>query len=195
MIFSITFPTKRTSTTLRVNLYDSIAAITQQWADERIDNAKRILAEKGIKPQMQLPQSIANYQRVGKSGILIEFFANDYYIFVDEGVEGIGGGNKPKKVTTGKYKFKTPFVGRKMASSIQDWIARKPILVRQDKKESSKGSVIPRAERLSYAIAKSVKRTGIGKTMFWSDTFNEKAYEDLAQRIGQALGREVTITI
>jgi hypothetical protein len=177
------------------DLYNQIADITQQWADEKVKKAKGILNANGIHNQQQLPASIRTYQSIGKSGILIEFFANDYYIFIDEGVEGIGGGKKPKKPTTGKYKFKTPYVGRKMVDNIQDWIARKPILIRKNKTESAKQSVIPRAQSIAYVIAKSVKRTGIGKTMFWSDTFNEKAYEDLANRIGKALGREIKITI
>lgn len=177
------------------DLYNQIADITQAWADEKIKKAKGILNAHGIHNSMQLPMSIRTLQTVDKSGILIEFFANDYYIFVDEGVEGIGGGKKPKKPTTGKYKFKTPYVGRKMVDNIQDWIARKPILIRRNKTEDSKTSVVPRAQSIAYVMAKSIKRTGIGKTMFWSDTFNESAYEDLANRIGQALGREIRITI
>lgn len=214
MIFSITFLTKRTSTTLKVNLYDSIAAITQQWADERVENAKGILEKYGVRREMQLPASIANYQRVGKSGILIEFYANDYYIYVDQGVKGIGfnqgvlvGRNTKfnKKVsafgvqrsalTTGKYSYKTPFVSRKMVQNISDWIPRAQVLVRKDTSESSKGSVIPRKEQLAWAIAKNIKRTGIGKTLFWSDTFDDDAFVDLANRIAPVVGGQITITI
>lgn len=177
------------------DLYNQIADITKKWSSEKVTKAKGILNRYGIHERMQLPASIRTIQSIDKSGILIEFFANDYYIFIDEGVEGIGGGNKPKKPTTGKYRFRTPYVGRKMVDNIRDWVARKPILIRRDKNESSKQSVIPRAESVSFAIAKSIKRTGIGKTMFWSDTFNDDAYRDLANRIGKALGREITISI
>jgi hypothetical protein len=117
----------------------------------------------------------------------------DYYKYIDEGVKGIGGG-KRSAITTGKYFFKTPFVGRKMAKSIQTWIAQKPIQVRTSKSQS-KQDVIKQAEQLSYVIAKSIKKTGIGKTMFWSDTFNDEAFSNLADMIEKELGGEFKVQI
>lgn len=146
--------------------------------------------------------------------------AKDYYKYVDEGVKGIGFndlrggakvlkgrnvyspfkykpkdkvsafGNRRTAITTGKYSFKTKFVGKKMAKSIQSWIASKPIPIRTSKTASAKTHTIPKAEQLSWVIAKHIKRTGIGKTMFWSDTFNERAYQELADTIEETIATQ-----
>lgn len=176
-------------------LPDLINNITLQWANERVAKAKKILRDNGIDESKNLlPQSIIADQTITSNSIRIDFYASDYYIFIDQGVTGIGGGKKPLKPTTGKYKFKTLGVSKSMQMSIQNWVARKGIQVRKSKEESGK-LVIKRSYGVAYAIAKSIKRTGIGKTMFWSDTFNEKAYQDLADRIAKKLGGDFTIQL
>lgn len=181
------------------------------WAEQKIAKAKGILLQFDANASSSLSQSITFTQPIIRNGsIIININANDYYKFVDEGVKGIGNTsfksaktdkydikNKGYKttrssfreaITTGKYRFKTPYVGRKMVQSISDWITDKPILIRANKSESSKQSVIPRKETLAYAIAKSIKRTGIGKTMFWSNTFDDDSFTELSILIEQELG-------
>jgi len=171
---------------------DKIFAVTTEWANERIFQARELLKRSGIHEAQQLPASIHYDSELSPQTIIFSFYAADYYIYVDQGVEGLGPNKKP---TTGKFKFKTLSVSKGMAASIQDWIARKPILIRQDKKESSKSSVIPRAVSVSYAIAKTIKKTGIGKTLFWSNTFNEKSYKELGKRLEKSLGEAYRIEI
>lgn len=202
-----------------------LSSITTVWAQECVNKAKGILKRYNVNEGSSLASSLySNITKVG-NGIRIDFYASDYYIYVDEGVKGIGfndlrGGEKvlkgrnvynpgkykpPDKVstfgsrrnaiTTGRFSYKSKFVSSKMAKSIQSWIATKPIPIRTDKFKSAKTHTIPTAENLSWAIAKHIKRTGIGKTMFWSDTFNEKAYQDLADRIAKKLGGEYTIQL
>ena len=181
-------------------IQNKIANVLQQWSDERIVNAKGILASKNSNASMNLSQSLVTFDvKVQGDAIRIGIgFANnpkqqasDYYKYVDEGVKGIGGGKK-SALTTGRYSFKNAFVPKKMVSSIQMWIAQKGIRVRNSKQEKGV-NVIKRSEQLAYVIAKSIKRTGIGKTMFWSDTFNQKAYDDLVERIEKATGKSYTI--
>jgi hypothetical protein len=188
-------------------LAEQITMITHEWANERIHKAKAILKRYDIDDDRnQLPLSIITKQKNTATGVLIEFYANDYYIYVDQGVQGIGFSSYPLKtlskrpqvfrqaITTGKYKYKTPFVNREMVESISDWISRKKIPIRTSKTQSTQ-SVINKKMSLSFAIAKNIKRTGIGKTLFWSDTFNDEAYNDLADRIGKKLGGDFNITI
>jgi len=177
------------------SLPDLINNITIEWANERIAKAKKILNDNNIHPSKGslLPQSLISDQTITNNGIRIDFYASDYYIFIDEGVTGIGGGKKLKP-TTGKYKFKTAAVSRAMLKNIQNWVVRRGIPIRKSPDEKT-SVVINNSFAASYAIAKSIKRTGIGKTMFWSDTFNEKAYKDLADRIAKKIGGEYTIQL
>jgi len=177
------------------SLPDLINNLTIEWANERIAKAKKILNDNNIHPSKGslLPQTIISKQSIDGNSLRIDFFADDYYIFIDKGVTGIGGGKKPLKPTTGDYKFKTSFVSRAMQESMKDWIRRRG--VKPPEEFMPKASAIKRTEGWSYVVAKSVKRTGIGKTMFWSDTFNEKAYKDLADRIAKKIGGEYTIQL
>lgn len=199
-----------------------IADVLIDWAGERINNAKAILtkfeATTGVN---NLYNSIAfNAPEIesNKISIGIGFSkgssedANKYFMFVDEGVKGIGFasqkstarnvrsfgskasafGNKKTALTTGRFKFKNPYVGRKMVNSISEWIAGKPILIRTTKEQKGV-DVLKRNKSVAFAIAKNIKRTGIGKTMFWSDTFNDKEYQILANRIAESLGGEYEV--
>ena len=96
-----------------------LSSITTIWAQECVNKARRILNEHGITPTNNLlPATIESKQTKIGNGIRIDFYAADYYIFVDEGVKGIGGGKKPLKPTTGKYKFKTLGVSKSMQMNI-----------------------------------------------------------------------------
>lgn len=182
-------------------IQNEIANVLQRWSEEKIVKAKGILASKNSNASMNLSQSLMTFdvKIVGDSiSIGIGFAdnpkqqASTYYKYVDEGVKGIGGG-KRQAITTGRYSYKNAFVPKKMVSSIQSWIAQKGIRVRNTKTESG-ADVIKRAEQLAYVIAKSVKRTGIGKTMFWSDTFNQEAYDELVKMIEDATGGSYGLT-
>lgn len=195
-------------------IQNKVADILVKWGQERITNAKGILnkfeANTGTN---NLQQSlIFSAPEINGGSVIIRLKLPDYYTFVDQGVQGIGmAQQEPKKgrtdkfdlnkkgykttraypkqaLTTGKYKFKTPYVGRKMVESISEWITNKPVLIRANRSEDSKTSVIPRKETLAFIIAKSIKRTGIGKTMFFSDTFNDEAFTELKDMIEKELG-------
>ena len=189
-------------------IQNEIANILQEWSHERITKAKGILASKDAIASSNLSQSLMTFdvQVVGDTiSIGIGFAdnpknqADEYYKYVDEGVKGIGyasaHGVRKSVITTGRFSYKTPYVSKKMVDSLQSWIAQKGIKVRTSKTESSKNSVVPKSFTLAYIIAKNIKRSGIGKTMFWSDTFNDKAYSDLADMIGEAIGGSYTFTI
>lgn len=169
-----------------------IADILRDWGQEQVDNARSILQAKNAIASSQLLQSIRTIDTTSSPNVIsIGITAEDYYTFVDEGVRGIGGGKKPKQ-STGKYSFKNAFVGKRMKDAIADWITNKGIQVRTSKAQS-KVSVLQQRDRLAFVIARSIKKNGLEQTKFWSDTFTEDAYKDLADRIAKGLGGEFTI--
>lgn len=182
-------------------IQNEIAKVLEQWSNEKIVKAKGILASKNSNASMNLSQSLMTFdvKIVGDViSIGIGFVdnpkqqASKYYEYIDEGVAGIGGG-KRSAITTGRFKYKDAFVNRFMIASIQQWIGQKGIQVRTSKSQKTT-DVIKKSQQLAYVIAKSIKRTGIGKTMFWSDTFNQKAYDELVQMIEDATGKSYSLT-
>jgi len=182
-------------------IQNEIANVLEQWSNEKIIKAKGILTRYGAIASENLSASLMTFdvKVLGDTiSIGIGFVdnaksqASEYYKYADEGVKGIGGG-KSQAVTTGRFSYKNAFVSKKMVSSIQSWIGQKGIQVRTSNKQKT-SDVIKRSESLAYVIAKSIKRTGIGKTMFWSDTFNQKAYDELVQMIEDATGKSYSLT-
>jgi hypothetical protein len=185
---------------LTQEIRDGISEILREWGNERVTNARTILEQKGAIASKVLWQSIKNFDIEIKNGTIVipfgfqydeESDVSKYWMYVDEGVQGIGGGRK-SAITTGRFKYKAN--GRPIpAKPIQRWITEKGITPPADFMPNVK--LLKRVEGWSYVLAKSIKKTGIGKTMFWSDTFNEKAYQDLADRIAKKIGGEYTIQL
>lgn len=181
---------------------EAIADVLKEWGDERIKNAQTILRNKDAVASSILLQSITNFGvSINGNTISIPFGfidakgdkqkASKYWQYVDEGVAGIGGGNK-SALTTGRFKYKNN--GKRIpAKPIQEWMTAKGVNPPAD--FMPKVKLLQRVEGWSYVLARSIKKTGIGKTMFWSDTFNEKAYKDLADRIAKKIGGEYTIQL
>tara|TARA_R100000329_G_C7502898_1_gene177033 strand:- start:168 stop:629 length:462 start_codon:yes stop_codon:yes gene_type:complete len=115
--------------------------------------------------------------------------ANDYWQFVDQGVEGIGGagqgrtakGKQSKRGGTGvargkgsPFKFKYDNPGGGLVNAIQGWIKNKPISL-GDMNENS----------LAWAIGYSIKRRGLERTMFYT-TPMKKALKTLPDELTEA---------
>jgi len=185
---------------LTQEIRDGISEILREWGNERAENAKQILRDKNAVASSVLLQAIKNFDVEIKNGTIVipfgfeydeESDVSKYWMFVDEGVQGIGGGRK-SAITTGRFKYKDN--GKWIpAKPIQRWITEKGITPPAD--FMPKVKLLKRVEGWSYVLARSIKKTGIGKTMFWSDTFNEKAYKDLADRIAKKIGGEYTIQL
>lgn len=167
---------------------DLIAEALDEWATERTDNAKRILNDKGIKQNTDLAQSIYFLNKATGGVSKVEIYANDYYVFVDEGVQGLNG----TQDTTGRFKYKNMNTPKSMVNSIQKWVASRGLVSASPR---GKSVTIPKSFSLAWAIAKSVKKKGIRKTLFWSDTFNDNGYQLLVDKITEKLGDQFEITI
>jgi hypothetical protein len=172
-----------------------IAAILQEWLNERMHHMKLILSRHEITEQNSLlvPSITVTAPNISANNISGQIELEDYYIYVDKGVKGIGGGRKTA-LQDGVYSYKTPFVGRKMVNNIQAWIARKPIKVRQSRQQSG-ADVMKQARAMSWAIAIEVKKTGIGRTRFFTDSTTEKFEQQLANRLLDRLGENFEIKL
>lgn len=172
-----------------INTGEVIISILEEWLQERADDMRKNLRESNINDGTPLSQSIAPSAIVvsGKSfGATIDL--NDYYEFIDEGVGGIGKALHDKtglRKNTGKFKFKTPFVSRKMVDSIRDWGARK----------GRTGVSKLNMNTVAYLTAKKVKRLGIEQTLFFTKATDEKNSLSLEDRLLEALGQEFEVTL
>jgi hypothetical protein len=167
----------------------TISQVLDEWADDRVKNAVDLLDKQGIPYSSPLNQSIQTTElKVLGLNVGIGFTANDYYIYLDEGVKGLA--NKSK--TSGLFSYKTPFVSRSMVQSIKDYLPRYPSKPRKEGLPKLNKNNIDGA---AWAVARSIKQTGINQKPFWKPTFNEESFNDLANRLEEALGQEINLTL
>jgi hypothetical protein len=163
----------------------TISEVLKQWADERQKKAVETLdSQFAVKPL--LGQSITTTElKVEGLNIGIGFTADDYYIYLDEGVRGLN--NKVKN--SGVFSFKTPFPSRDMIKNLKDYIPRYPNNNAFPKPK--KDTIEKAAIRMAYAV----KQKGVNQKPFWKPTFNEAAFNDLASRLEEALGGDINLTL
>ena len=165
----------------------TISEVLKQWADERQKKAVETLdSQFAVKPL--LGQSITTTElKVEGLNIGIGFTADDYYIYLDEGVRGL----KNKVKNSGVFSFKTPFPSRDMIKNLEDYIPRYGIVP----SGGGKKVTIPKKEKAAIGMAYAIKQKGIKQKPFWKPTFNEAAFNDLAARLEDALGEDINLTL
>ena len=163
----------------------TISEVLKQWADERQKKAVETLDKQfAVKPL--LGQSITTTElKVEGLNIGLGFTADDYYIYLDEGVRGL----KNKVKNSGLFSFKTPFPSRDMIKNLKDYIPRYPNNNAFPKPK--KDTIEKAAIRMAYAV----KQKGVNQKPFWKPTFNEAAFNDLASRLEDALGEDINLTL
>jgi hypothetical protein len=163
-------PQRIISNTLTVFLRDRIKEMKKTLTDNNITQTNSILHQ-----SIELKDTTINGNEY-TAGIIME----DYYVFIDQGVKGIGKAphDKGMKKASGEYQFKTPFVNRKMVDSIREWGSRKP---RAGVTKANMNSV-------AYLTAKKVKRVGIEQTMFFTDATTPEKLAKLEQDLAKNLG-------
>ena len=132
------------------------------------------------------------------TGYNAEFFMEDYGIYQDLGVKGIGGKrktgkNKDKpfenKGKGGEFQFRKGVPKRAMIKSLKSWIKRKGLKGRDEKT----GRFITN-QSLSFIIAKSVFHTGIKRSLFFTKPFEagiKKFENDIASGYGDDILRQL----
>jgi hypothetical protein len=163
-------PQRIISNTLTVFLRDRIKEMKKTLSDNNITQTNSILHQ-----SIELKDTTIKGNEY-TAGIIME----DYYVFIDQGVKGIGKAphDKGMKKASGEYQFKTPFVNRKMVDSIREWGSRKP---RAGVTKANMNSV-------AYLTAKKVKRVGIEQTMFFTDATTPEKLAKLEQDLAKNLG-------
>tara|TARA_R100000655_G_scaffold27296_1_gene55711 strand:+ start:1288 stop:1857 length:570 start_codon:yes stop_codon:yes gene_type:complete len=113
--------------------------------------------------------------------------AEDYWVFVDQGVQGAGGfkGSGRKKGQGSPFKF-----GRKQPPlrAILPWISIKGI-----KGRDKKGRFITK-KSLAFLIARSIKQRGIERTRFISKPYDDMV-DDLKKDLTVAMAEDIDNSI
>ena len=167
------------------NVTEIISKVLKEWADDRVVTAIDTL-DKQFQVKPLLGQSITTTElKVQGLNIGIGITADDYYIYLDEGVRGL----KNKVKNSGVFSFKTPFPSRDMIKNLKDYIPRYPN--NSNFPKPKKDTIEKAAVRMAYAV----KQKGIKQKPFWKPTFNEEAFDDLASRLEDALGEDINLTL
>ena len=167
------------------NVTEIISKVLKEWADDRVVTAIDTL-DKQFQVKPLLGQSITTTElKVQGLNIGIGITADDYYIYLDEGVRGL----KNQVKNSGVFSFKTPFPSRDMVKSLALYIPRVPANPKYPR--NNKYTIEKAAVRMAYAV----KQKGINQKPFWKPTFNEAAFNDLATRLEDALGEDINLTL
>lgn len=156
-------------------LGDAVTIAIQSWSKEAIDIVRGILGSKG---SGSLSQSVSPLP-VSVNGNLytIEIQADDYYDYVNQGVNGI------TQSWGSDYNFKNPVPSYSHAQAIKEWIPSSGIVAKEGQTY----------DELAFAIAASTKQHGIEPTNFMDKAFGEKSQKELAESVGFALGKAIEI--
>ena len=125
-----------------------------------------------------------------KESVTLEFVfggAEDYWMFVDEGVRGAGGykGSGRMRGQGSPFKYSTKMPPR---SAIDKWIVYKPLKVARDN-----GKFIPR-KSLAFLIQRSIFQRGLQRTQFFSKPFTEQLNKQV-DNITQALADDLELSL
>jgi hypothetical protein len=165
---------------------EKIAKTLDEWAIDRVNNARDLLNNQKVPFTSPLNQSIQTTElKVSGLNVGIGFTADDYYIYLDEGVRGL----KNQVKNSGVFSFKTPFPSRDMIKNLALYIPRVPANPKYPR--NNKYTV----EKAAIGMAYAVKQKGIKQKPFWKPTFNEESFNDLANRLEEALGQEINLTL
>lgn len=130
----------------------------------------------------------------GKS-MAVEIRLNDYYKFVDQGVQGWKDSGK---APNSPYQFKNTPPGRDMMRKVRKWLIREGLKGKASVNRSPKASLRDQrrasirdtSDSAAYAMSRAIKAKGLKPSFFWS-----KASTEMRKRIRQELGIATKIYI
>ena len=131
----------------------------------------------------KLSESLDYDLKVNENSIEFDFFAEDYWKFVDKGVKGkISSAKAPNS----PYQFGSG-TGKKggLRASIDKWVVRKGLSNIRDKQ----GKFINRKQMVSM-ISSAIYNRGLRTTEFFSKPFDE-AFKELPDEILEAYGKDL----
>ena len=159
------------------NIADTpVGEVLYQFANDSIQKMRAIAPTSSGKLKTSLIWQPVNEE--GKQGI--DFIADDYWDYVNSGVDGISqsAGALPNKYGT-TYSFsqpaKTSSVGMSFKQSISTWIIERGIKAEDNDYDG-----------LAFVIMQSIKRKGIKPRPFVNNVLNEKTFAELEKSIADA---------
>lgn len=157
--------------------------------------------------QKNLDEKNKNANGLLSASILLHFGDNeisismeDYWKFVDKGVQGNGKGKSGKRLkgvgSPYKYTNKMPPV-----SALKKYIMNKGISIKgySDKKRSLRAGIRATKnnpiDNAAFLMARSIQQYGVDGSQFYSDVVNAKAFKQLARQAEKTLGKQVIFEI
>jgi len=158
-----------------------LEATLDQWSNETIKKLKESLAiENSSGTSGKLTQSIEAYPiQQTENGISVTIVAEDYYKYIDQGVQGVGGENKTKGGTFPNVAPNSPFS------------------YKQGFKPSAKHfDLWSRVKGLNpFAVRESVFRKGLTPSYFYSKVMTDEWLDELSRRLEVAGAGTVEIIL
>jgi len=182
-------------------LGDEIKKSLDKFGERVVIDSKKNLKRKNKVASGRLINSINYDAEVLRDGFEISFEMEDYGIFTDAGVHGIGGTKadgtkwKKKKVTGSKFRYKSSGMkssGGRFLQSLNGWTIKRAIAPRD-----KEGKFIKRRSLL-FAIRNSIFHTGIETTKFFTNPLNDefkKLPDDLLEAIGLDIEEELKLVL
>lgn len=172
-------------------------AMLAEYIGEFLTAAARNLNENDSISTGSLEESMTFEIAPSGGGYVVNFLANDYYKFVDQGVKGVGPGNKN---TSSPYSFKYVNPSKSHVQAIKKWIQDNSLtaMVMDINRYGAtgrerKGKTMPQ-DRAAYVVARSIKRKGLRATNFWQNAF-DTTFADFGQKMSQALGVSLVVNL
>lgn len=155
----------------------------QEFGDYVIAKAKANLKSSNKSASGKLSESLDYELKVGANSIEFDFFAEDYWKFVDKGVKGK---TSSAKAPNSPYQFGSG-TGKKggLRSAIDKWVVRKGLNNVRDKQ----GRFINRKQMVSM-ISSAIYNRGLRPTEFFSKPF-EEGFKQLPDEILEAYGKDL----
>ncbi len=160
---------------------NTISGVLQNFGNKLQDalkaNLRESVAESGAITARSLEGSIIFDIKVLGTGYQFELKMNDYWEFVDQGVQGVGGVKKngtryfPKN-TTSEFRFNQK---KPPLSALEEW--------------SYFQGVNP------FVVQNSVFHKGTKATNFYSDVVDEELFDQLNKELAAAGAKEISITL
>lgn len=171
---------------------EAIKALNK-FGERVVIDSKKNLKKRNKVASGRLINSIDFNAKVSKNSFVISFEMEDYGIFTDAGVHGIGGTKadgtkwKKKRVVGSQFRYKSTGMkssNGKFLQSLNGWTIKRSIAPRDES-----GKFIKRRSLL-FAIRKSIFHTGIETTKFFTQPF-EKEFKKLPDELIEAYALDV----
>lgn len=181
----------------------SVSDVFLKYKASIIDELTKNLHESGKDQPGKLIQSVDVKIGVDGSSVSFKLFMEDYWKYVDEGVQGTKAGG-----ITSQYKFKTG--GKRIPlDSIKKFIAARGIAPTQNIKKGQQLSklrnkklkkVIKKENKqvalnsAAFAIGTAIKQNGIKPTYFFSDVINDELHFAIKKDLEKVLKKEIELS-